>query len=239
MNSHIRPSFPATRWSVVIACQEKDQAKARQAMEELCLAYWQPLYGFARLWGMTPEDAEDATQEFLNRAITSSLFEQSNPEKGKLRNLLLTAFRRDLLDARRAAGRQKRQPLEGMVRWDFQSVEAEVAASAEATPEQLFDRLWAINTLQVALSALEGEYQSHGNARLFQCLRQSIDPTHTFDASAAAAVLNITEGAVRQALFRLRQRFRAVLRRIVEDTLASPDDALVNEELQAIQLALQ
>jgi hypothetical protein len=43
---------------------------------------------------------------------------------------------------------------------------------------------------------------------------------------------------VRQAVFRLRQRFRALLRQTVADTLAAPTEALIDEELAALRAAL-
>jgi DNA-directed RNA polymerase specialized sigma24 family protein len=52
----------------------------------------------------------------------------------------------------------------------------------------------------------------------------------------AAAELKLTEGAVRVAVHRLRQRYRELLRQEVAQTLSDP--AQVEEEMQALFRAL-
>ncbi len=44
--------------------------------------------------------------------------------------------------------------------------------------------------------------------------------------------------ALREAVFRLRQRFRVVLRQIVADTLDQPSEALIEQELATLRAAL-
>ncbi len=39
--------------------------EAEQAMEDLCRAYWFPLYSFVRRCGRPPADAQDLTQGFF------------------------------------------------------------------------------------------------------------------------------------------------------------------------------
>jgi RNA polymerase sigma-70 factor (ECF subfamily) len=52
----------------------------------------------------------------------------------------------------------------------------------------------------------------------------------------AAAALELTEGAVRVAVHRLRQRYRELLREEIAQTLSDP--AQVEEEMQALFSAL-
>src|SRR2546423_1372915 len=51
--------FPHTRWSVVLAAQDQASPQSAAAMEEVCRAYWQPLFVYARRCGQSPHDAED------------------------------------------------------------------------------------------------------------------------------------------------------------------------------------
>ena len=56
--------FLTTRWSFVVTAGG-DDTMAGVALEQLCRESWRPLYAFARRWGCTPEDAEDAVQGFM------------------------------------------------------------------------------------------------------------------------------------------------------------------------------
>src|SRR5687768_1297585 len=41
------PGFHTTHWSVVLLARDTETAQALTALEQLCLAYWQPLYTLA------------------------------------------------------------------------------------------------------------------------------------------------------------------------------------------------
>src|SRR5262249_2887274 len=61
--------FRTTRWSLVLAARDRTSPEARQALQELCEAYWYPLYAFIRRCGHPAEDAQDLTQEFFVRLL--------------------------------------------------------------------------------------------------------------------------------------------------------------------------
>lgn len=54
--------FHTTHWSAVLSARDKDSSQARQALAELCQAYWYPLNAYVRRSGHSPEDAQDLTQ---------------------------------------------------------------------------------------------------------------------------------------------------------------------------------
>jgi RNA polymerase sigma-70 factor (ECF subfamily) len=69
MTNHSSPSsaasddvFATTHWTVVLAAGRRSTPQADRALEELCRAYWFPLYAYVRRRGHTKEDAEDLTQ---------------------------------------------------------------------------------------------------------------------------------------------------------------------------------
>ena len=53
------PVFVTTRWSVVLAAQEKASPDSAPALDTLCRAYWFPLYAYVRGSGHSPHDAQD------------------------------------------------------------------------------------------------------------------------------------------------------------------------------------
>lgn len=232
------PQFPATRWSVVVTAS-RGGAEARAALEELCQLYWFPLYAFARQSGCSPEDAEDETQEFLARIASCAFLTNASPDRGRLRTFLLSAFRNDLIDAHRRATRQKRGGGAECISLGSKGAEDRLSAlTATASPEENYDRLWAMACLDTTMAALENEYARRDRLALFQTLRPFLDPESEGDYAAAAAATGLDPNALRQAVFRLRQRFRSLLRITISDTLEHPSEALVDEELSALRAAL-
>jgi RNA polymerase sigma-70 factor (ECF subfamily) len=212
---------------------------ARAALEEICRIYWFPLYAFARQSGCSPEDAEDETQEFLARVASREILSTATATRGHLRTFLLAAFRRDLVDSHRRATRQKRGGNAEHLSIDSVQAEGRLSAlTAAATPEGSFDRLWAMTCLDTAIATLETEYTQRGRQALFQTLRAFLDPESDVDYQSAAQKTGLDPSALRQAVMRLRQRFRALLRQIISDTLENPTDALIEEELASLRAAL-
>ena len=231
--------FPATRWSVVLSARAGGSESSRTALADLCQLYWRPLYAFARGSGLAPEDAEDLTQDFFARVIIGQdLFAAAEPFLGKLRTFLLTAFQRDLIDARRAARSQKRGSGK-VVSFDAMLAEQQLAPAlmTVAEPVRLFEREWAESVIRASLNGLAAEFEARGKRDLFLMLRPFIsagaDSQTGYDELSAAS--GLTKPAVRQAVHRLRGRFRQAVRDHIADTLNDPTEAQIDEELRAIQ----
>ncbi len=234
--------FPATRWSVVLSARSGSQS-SRAALEDLCQLYWRPLYAFARGSGFSAEDAEDRTQEFFARAIIGKdLFAAAEPFLGKLRTFLLTAFQHDLSDARRAAQRQKRGSGR-ITSLDAMLAERHIppAVAANAEPLRLFEKEWAETVIRASLRGLAAEFEASGKAELFLLLRPFISAGAESSTSydALSATTGLSKPAVRQAVHRLRERFRRAVRHHIADTLHDPTEAQIDDELLALQYALR
>src|SRR6516225_1795152 len=100
--------FVTTHWSLVLAAADRDEAKARAALAELCTAYWPPLYGFVRRLGYDAEQAQDLTQEFFTRLLEKDYLKAVDRERGKFRTFLLASFRHFLANEYDRANAQKR-----------------------------------------------------------------------------------------------------------------------------------
>ena len=77
-------------------------------MEDLCRAYWYPLYAFLRRSGNSTEDAQDLAQDFFAGLMDGTLLASAEPAKGKFRTLLLAALKNMAINTWRASQRQKR-----------------------------------------------------------------------------------------------------------------------------------
>ena len=83
--------FPSTHWSKILSAGAAPGDSPQ--LEELCRAYWPPLYAFLRRQGHSPHDAEDLVQGFLGRLLAREDLAGVGPEKGRFRTFLLASLR--------------------------------------------------------------------------------------------------------------------------------------------------
>jgi RNA polymerase sigma factor (sigma-70 family) len=216
------PRFATTRWSLVAAA--KDPA-ARQALAELCELYWYPVYAFVRRRGNSAADAGDLTQGFVARLIETAGIARADPDKGRFRSYLLGAVRHFLANEQDRAAARKRGGGRAIGSLDLADAERRYAAEPadDRTPEQLFERRWALTLLDGVLAGLRSEYAAAGQELMFDRLKSSLTGEGA-PYSEAAAALGMTEGAVKIAAHRLRRRYRDRLRTAIAETVATPDD---------------
>jgi RNA polymerase sigma-70 factor (ECF subfamily) len=81
-------SFVTTHWSLVLRAAEGSSVSGQAALEQLCRAYWYPLYAYIRRQGRGPEEAQDLTQAFFARLLEKGYLAHANPERGKFRTFL-------------------------------------------------------------------------------------------------------------------------------------------------------
>jgi RNA polymerase sigma-70 factor (ECF subfamily) len=231
--------FVTTRWSLVAAAGVSGSADAGQALEQLCLAYWQPLYWHVRRLGHQPAAAQDLTQAFIVHVLEKRLIAAADRQRGKFRTFLLTALRNFLANdyerqraAKRGGGR--------VFSMDFQSAEEafRLEPSHQTTPERAFERQWAVAVLEEAFAALEREQRAAGKGALFDALSPCL--TAGDDApryAELAARLGLTIAAVKKAVSRLRGHYARAIREEVARTISDDDD--LNEEIQSLFRAVQ
>jgi RNA polymerase sigma factor (sigma-70 family) len=236
-----RPSeawFLTTHWSVVLSAQEQPSGRSAAALETLCRAYWQPLYAYARRRGHSPADAQDLTQEFFARLLQKDYLHSAAREKGKFRTFLLVMFTRFLADEWDKAQAQKRGG--GKVfNVDWSSAETRFLQQPveHLTPEKVFEQRWALTVLDQVYARLEGEYREEGRAALFETLRFALTGSRSaVPYVELARQLQTTDGAVRVAVHRLRQRYRELLRAAIADTVSGPEE--VEQELRHLLRAV-
>src|SRR6266536_4281637 len=220
-------AFTTTHWSVVLEAQGESPA-AQRALEILCRTYWRPLYGFARRQGLGREEAQDLVQEFFARLLEHRNLDTVRQEKGRLRSYLLVSLKRFLATERHRASGVKRYetgshiPLDELL--ESEAADFELAESFSA--DQLYERRWALATLEQVLGRLDSEYRAADNAALFDKLKEFLvgEPGLRTQAEIATE-LGMTENAVKQAFHRFRQRYRVLLREEIAHTVAQPGQA--------------
>ena len=232
-------AFATTHWSVVLEAQSESPA-AQEALEKLCRTYWWPIYGFVRRHGYSPEEAQDLTQGFFALLLERRDLDAVRREKGRLRSYLLASLRNFLAKARRRAMTVKRGEGRALVPLDelLARERADLEPADTLTADRIFERRWALTLLEQVLTRLESEYRSAHNAKLFDCLKESLsDEPGRRSQAEVAAELGMTEDAVKQAFHRMRQRYRQLLHDEIAQTVAVPGD--VEDELRHFISVLQ
>ena len=232
--------FATTRWSLVIAAGGTDSQEVRPAMGHLIERYWYPLYAFVRRKGRDAEEAFDMTQEFLLRLLDRNFLASADPSKGRFRTFLLTALERFLIDEWRRETRERRGG--GRTILSLSPVDAEDRYRLEpadtATPESIYERRWALALLEQALRRLREECTAAGRQELFRAVEPLLSGEDSGRPYAAIATgLEMTEGALKTAIHRLRRRFAVILRAEIAETVARPED--VDEEVQHLFRSLK
>ena len=226
--------FATTHWSLVGAANlnEASHTRARDAQEELCRTYWYPLYAFVRSRGYSANDAQDLTQAFFASIIESGGFGSANRQYGRFRSYLLGAMKHFLSNEWNKAKTQKRGGNIQFVEWDAVDVEGRYSDTACQTddPELLFDYEWAMEIISNTLKTLRQEMEDVGKGEQFEALKGCLTGEEDLTREKIAEKLNMTDGAIKTAVHRLRQRYRNLLRAAIAETVSNEDD--LNDEMQ-------
>jgi RNA polymerase sigma factor (sigma-70 family) len=220
--------FAATRWTLVLAAARGNVTpRAAEAMAELCRVYWYPLYAYVRRRGHDSHEAEDLTQEFFLRLLAKNYLADADREKGKFRAFLLASLRHFLANEWDRSQAQKRGG--GQTVLPISTVDAESRYRLEPwhdlTPERLFERQWALTVLDQVLLRLRAGFAAEGKETVFNRLKQFLTGGRESGSYAqVAADLEMSEGAVKTAVHRLRRRYRQLLRDEIAQTVAGPEE---------------
>jgi RNA polymerase sigma factor (sigma-70 family) len=224
---------------MVLAAARTETRSAQPALAFLCETYWFPLYAYVRRRGYSQEDAEDLTQEFFARLLSHHWLEAADPERGRFRTFLLTAMSRFLANEWDRSRARKRGG--GQVGLSLDTTAAEsryrVEASDPLSPDRLYDRQWAMALLDRALNRLAAEHEAAGKVADFAILNPHLTAERGAIPYAEIAVrLGGSEAAARQAVHRVRKRFRELFREEISHTVASPGE--IEEEIRYLLAAL-
>jgi RNA polymerase sigma factor (sigma-70 family) len=230
--------FATTRWSLVAAATDPAAPHTREALADLCRLYWFPVYAYVRRRGRDHHAAQDITQAFFARLLETNGLAAADRARGRFRSYLLAACQHFLANEHDRETAKKRGGGRAHLPLDFDTADGRYAREPAdgQPPERAFDREWALGLLDRALGELRAEYADSGKAKLFDALKGCLAGGAEVAYADLAAGLGMTEGAVKVAVHRLRQRYKDRLRRLIADTVATPDE--VDDEIRDLFGAL-
>jgi RNA polymerase sigma-70 factor (ECF subfamily) len=183
--------------------------------------------------------AEEHTQAFFARLLERRGLRLADPKRGKFRSFLLAALKHFLANEAKRARARKRGGPQKALRLDFQSAESQYALEPadRLSPEKLFERSWALTVLNQTMGRLETESKTANKHRLFERLKIYL----TTDKGAVpykqvAQELQMSEGAVKVAVYRLKKQYRRLLRDEIAQTVTSEEE--IDQEIRDLFAAL-
>ncbi len=218
---------------------ERGTPESAAALERLCRTYWYPLYVCARRRGHSHEDAQDLTQDFFCRLLDRNWLPQADRHKGRFRSFLLVALNHflanewDRATAVKRGGRMSFQSLDDATCEKLFREDSQLTCS----PEELYERRWAMTLLQTVFSRLRDEATAAGRLEQFEKLEVFLTgEKRAVTYADLAAELSSTQAALKMATQRLRRRYAELLREEIAHTVADP--AEVRDELRHLLAVL-
>jgi RNA polymerase sigma-70 factor (ECF subfamily) len=164
--------FHTTHWTVVVAASAGDGTKMREALSNLCVTYWYPLYAFIRRRGSSPHDAEDLTQEFFCRFLERNGLASVRPEAGKFRSFLLACLKNFLANERERLG-APRGGGSRLLPLDAGDAEARYQLEPPTSRHRSHLRKALARLLERTMAELRKEYSADPKRQRFQELEDS------------------------------------------------------------------
>ena len=226
-----------TQWSLVALASQDDSPDAAAALDCLCRTYWYPVYAHVRRQGRSAADAQDLTQGFFARLLAKRRLARADPQRGRFRSFLLTSLNHYLINEWE---RSRTEPSGHTVELPWTDAEERLLAEPAdvLTPDKVYDKRWAVTLLERVMDQLREEYAAAGNLPVFDALKDRVwGDVAAMGYRPASDSLGMSEGALRVATSRMRDRFRSVLREEVANTVEQPSD--VDEELRHLITVLR
>ena len=223
------PAFPTTRHSVIERLRDSRHPRRREAFGDLVDGYWKPVYKYLRVrWRLTPEEAEDATQQLFAEAFEHGWFERYDDAKARFRTFVRVCADRLVMNRQQAARRDKRGGTHTTVGLDFAAAEHELSAQAiGVAPEadEFFKREFVRALFDRAVRAVREDCEARGRT-IHWTLFERYDLAGDDRASYAqlAEAYRLTPGQVTGYLAQMRGAFRAKAVEALEALCADRDE---------------
>ncbi len=181
--------------------------------------YWRAVYCFVRARG-SASDAEDLTQQFFATLLARGDVDRLSSEFGSFRGFLHTALRNFLSNAGRAA---RARP----AMFPYAEADAAWLEDPAPSPDEAFERRWAMDVLALAFEQLEQELVDSGRKHHFEIFKAYADDRAEGGELTYRKLgerFGVGEEDVRNRLREVRIRLRALTKNILSDYMAPGED---------------
>jgi hypothetical protein len=225
--------IPTTRWTQVHAAKGSAE-KQRELWGSIFRVYWKPLFFLARKRGLSTDACEDAIQAFAEKVLCSSLLDQADETRGRMRSYLAKSFTHHLSTLHAHSMAQKRGAGAQHVDIDSQGLESQYVSVVD--PVSAFEVSWAESTVAEARRLLREEHLAEKRAGDLDLLEAYLEGKPQPPLAELAARSNVSVPFLKSFFYRGKQRFRELLLEVVSETLG-PDET-AEEELRHVLKSL-
>jgi len=213
--------FPETRWTLVLGASGGSASIANDALQSLAEQYRPAVCQWFRRAGVTAEDAEDLSQEFVLDLFQGRVLGGFTRRDSRFRVFLQTCLRNFLRDDLRRRLAQKRGGGTTLLELD----ESRVALPGLSAIECLDDE-FALLVHRRAIDRVRTEWDEKGLRQRFNHLEQFMfSPPAPGDYEATARSLGITLSVVKKTVFDLRQAYYQAVRQQILQTVSREEVA--------------
>ncbi|MEQ8837346.1 MAG: RNA polymerase subunit sigma-24, partial [Lacipirellulaceae bacterium] len=196
--------FRSTPWSLVLQAADPASTAGKQALGELFELSWFPLYAFLRRSGHSAEAAEESVQGFFAKLVEKKMLAGLSQGRGRFRNFMLVCLKRHVAHEREKANAQKRGG--GVTHFRISAADREDAdrryqmePATNLTPEKIYQRRWAVATLDRALGVLAESWREAGKQEQFDVLKVYLTGGTAPSHAEVAKQIGMSVGAVKTA----------------------------------------
>jgi hypothetical protein len=229
-------SFATTRWAMITQIFRPGERAPSDALGELCLRYRYPVYAYVRHCGHAAPIALDITLSFLHHLLQHFKEQGQPPMKEHFRRYLLARLHAYLAADWRGMRDEVVDERDASVE-DLETRYLRDSAHAES-PEQVFQRGFALEVLTRSFKRLHAEARQTGHADMYEALAPFLahDPAPG-QYDEVARQLHTRPLTIVVALKRLRQRLHELSSEELADTVSSAEEFAA--EQQALFAVLQ
>ncbi|MBL9117779.1 MAG: sigma-70 family RNA polymerase sigma factor [Verrucomicrobiaceae bacterium] len=228
-------SFLTTRWTRVCLAKA-DSEEGRRALTDLCDAYYEPVVAYLKSALRDVDTARDLSHAFFAEILGGGRIDSVERDRGRFRSYLLGAVKHFVSRQRESGRRIKRGGSAEALPLDAPEV-SELPDGRQLSPDEEFDRQWAVTVLARSLDALRTECVAEGRGELFESVKSMLSGgAERGDQVALASAFGMSPDALRMVIHRLRKRLRQWVKSEVAGTLDDP--ASVQSEMQTLFAAL-
>jgi len=206
---------------------EAGLAGHREALGQILGRCAQAVYAWMRSHGSEPAVAAARTGNFLRWVEMVKRPDVQGEDVNRLQDFLLRRLTDYLAEGfpEAASGEGAMLPV-----FDQAQAERRFLREAARTPDDVFTRRWALGALELTIETLSEEFASDGRGALVPHLRQFLSFSGGEELyGQVSEQTGASVSALHVAVFKFRQRYREILRRLVGDTVRHEED--VDSEL--------
>jgi serine/threonine protein kinase len=186
---------------------------------------WYPAYAWLRRSGMAPEIAAETVKTAFTRWVTLDPPYPADPGAWHMRRWI-----RERLGALPSKGLEKvKTPI---VQVDVAEGEKLYALEPDGRPDAIYERRWALGTLEAAIANIRKDYTNSGQKLLFEALMPFGLAAGEEIFEQAAKKTGVSLESARKVLGDFRARLRKALQTLVADIVA--DQGIVDDEVNAL-----